>query len=350
MRRILLLAFIAFTAASAFATDEKDAYCAYVELQAGAQKAFLRTPGIEAGLSQEPISTGVPQMYSGVTNSLSSDFKARQVGRAADKDCALYRATVNAKLRVQFDLMLMQREALLNRVALEQVAITKIDAMLADTKPLLDEQNVTVPTIYLLEESKSKMELDIANTQLLIASIVVPPMVQTPLRELVDLKQALEVENQIAQNKVNKEDNWDVALILGLHHSATQPFAQIPGGYGGVRITYNFGAKSRDAKLDKAALVYGDYKQSQHDDVAYMALMLKQQTVDSIATQQKSLVTLQAEEQKIEARLASLPAIETNAAMSFSNQLNLDKLSFGVEIRLAEFRLAQLQSYLADNF
>ena len=85
MKRILLLAVIALTAVtSAFATDEKDAYCAYVELQAGAQKAFLRTPGIEAGLSQEPISTGVPQMYSGVTNSVSGDFKARLVGRAAD--------------------------------------------------------------------------------------------------------------------------------------------------------------------------------------------------------------------------------------------------------------------------
>lgn len=350
MKRILLLAFIAFTAASAFATDEKDAYCAYIELQAGAQKAFLRTPGIEAGLSQEPISSGVPQMYSGVTNSVSSDFKARQVGRAADKDCALYRATVDAKLRVQFDLMSMQREALLNRVVLEQVAIKKIDDMLANTKPLLDEQNVTVPTIYLLEESKSKMELDIANSQLLIASIIVPPLVQTPLRELVDLKQALEVENQTAQNKVSKEDNWDVALILGIHHSATQPFSQIPSGYGGFRFTYSFGSKSRDAKLDKAALAYGDYKKSQHDDAAYMALMLKQQTVDSIASQEKSLVTLQADEQKIEARLASLPTIETNAAMSFSNQLNLDKLSLGVEVRLAEFRLAQLKSYLQDNF
>jgi hypothetical protein len=36
--------------------------------------------------------------------------------------------------------------------------------------------------------------------------------------------------------------------------------------------------------------------------------------------------------------------------MSFSNQLNLDKLSLGVEVKLAEFRLAQLQDYLHNNF
>lgn len=350
MKRLLLLSATLLLALPVFAQDEKEAYCAYIEQQAAAQKIFLRTPGVESGVSQEPISSGIPQAYAGVTNSLSGDFKARQVGRAANVDCALYRATVDAKLRVQFDMVSLQKDILQRRVDLDESAIQQIDALLNGTKPLLTEQNTTVPTIYVLEETKAKVETDIANTRLLIASFVVPSLTATPLRELVDLKQALEVQNQKAQNEVAKEDNWDAQLVLGLHHSAASPFSQRPGGYGGFRLTYNFGSRARDSRLEKAATSYGEYKKSQHDDAAYLALVLKKQVEDSIAVQEGSLVVLRGEEKKIATHIAELPSIDTNAILGFSNQLNLDKLMIGVEIRLAEYRLASLQDYLTKNF
>ena len=45
-----------------------------------------------------------------------------------------------------------------------------------------------------------------------------------------------------------------------------------------------------------------------------------------------------------------IKGVETDAAILFDNQLVVDELSLRVEIGTAQFRLARLKQYLADNF
>lgn len=338
-------------AASAFAADEKEAYCAYVLQQADAQKIFFRTPSIEGGVSQEPISSGVPQIYAGVLNSISGDRKARLLMIAAAKDCALFGTTTDAKLRIQFDLVSINKQVLQGRIVFEQAAIQHVDAIVAEAQKLVQEQNISVPTLYTLEETRAKLEIDIANCRLLIASLYTPILNPTPLRQFIDLKQLQEVDAQKAQNKVAQQDNWDVALTVGMHHSVTTPFQQGPGGYGGFKVSYNLGSAARDAALERSANAYGEYKLARHDDVAFLAGVLKKEVEESIATQDAALQIDQKEINKIDAHLAQIGTVDTNSAMSFANQLKqLDKLVVGVEISTAQLRSQLLSQYLTDNF
>ena len=184
----------------------------------------------------------------------------------------------------------------------------------------------------------------------MIAGLYIPTLNPTPLRQFIDLKQLQEVEAQKAQNKAAQQDNWDVALTIGMHHNVTTPFQQGPGGYGGFKVTYNIGSAARDAALERSANAYGEYKQSQHDDVAFLAGVLKKEVEDSIAIQDAALQTDQKEIDKIDAHLAQIGTVDTNSAMSFANQLNLDKLVLGVELSTAKLRSQLLSQYLTDNF
>src|SRR5271157_5027070 len=93
-----LLLVTGFAAAQTTSADQ-DAYCAYTQRVADAQKIYLRSPQLENGVTQQPINSSTPQAYSGIVNSVTDDLKARLVGKAAGKNCGLYRATVDAQHR-----------------------------------------------------------------------------------------------------------------------------------------------------------------------------------------------------------------------------------------------------------
>jgi len=328
--------------------EDQQAYCKYVAQQAAAQRDLLRTPDAVAGFTQP--NTGLPtQVVWGLTGSLSNVRKAGLTMDAARKDCELYTASASAQQAIQYAIPALEKQALQNRLALIQQASENLDALLATTTKMVDAQNMTRPMAFALQTTKIKLEADRADTQSKIVVIYAPQLSDKPLKDLVAEKQAREENERSAIYKLNRQNDWDVALSVGAHQQVN-PLVGSPGAYGEVTVSYNLASHAINKHLDQAAASYNDWKKVQEGDVIRNAEVLKQQLADTITVQGNRLKALQEQQKQIESNVQLLGRAETSASLDFSNQLNTAKLLLQIEIGDANFRLDQLKEFLARNF
>jgi len=339
---------------AAFAADGKDqdkdqqAYCRYLTEQASAQRDLLLAPNAVAGVTQP--NTGLPmQLVWGVSGSLSSMRKAGLTMNAARRNCELYSAATSAQRDIQYALPNLEKQALQHRLGLIQHASESLAALLATTAKMLDAQNMTRPMAFALQTTKIKLDADRADTQLKIAGLYTPPLSDRPLKELVAEKQSREVNEQKALDKLNRQNDWDVALSVGAHQQI-DPLVDTKGAYGEVTVSYNLASHAINKHLVRAADAYDDWKKVQEGDVIRNADVVKQQVVDGISVQDNRLKVLQEEQKQIESNLHLLGAAETSAALDFSNQLTTAQLLLAIEIGDASFRLEQLKEFVERNF
>jgi hypothetical protein len=348
-RFVFLLPVLVISAiAYAQSPGDAEAYCNYLVEQARAQSDFLRTPTASGGLTQPE--TGLPtQLVGGASLGLSSVRKAGLTMDAARRNCDLYRTTSSAQLAIQYATARLERDALNNRLALIDQASAELDALIEKTHKMLAEQNATRLMLFTLQTTKIKLDGDRADTQLKIAGIYTPPLSDTPLKQLVTEKQTNEVAEQEALDKLNRQNNWEVALQVGVHQQVN-PVADAPQPYGAVSVSYNLGGRAIDRHLDRAVTAYGDWKKVEEGDVARNMEVLRQQIVDSIAAQDSKLNDLARERQEIGNNLAAVASPDTSAALDFNNQLTAAILLLQVETGDATFRVANLKDFLAKNF
>jgi hypothetical protein len=334
---------------AAFAGDEdQQAYCKYISQQAAAQRDLLLVPDAIAGATQP--NTGLPmQLVWGVTGSLSNVRKAGLTMDAARKNCELYGATSSAQQAIQYALSSLEKEALQHRLGLIQKASESLDALLATTTKMLDVQNVTRPMAFALQTTKIKLEADRADTRSKIAAVYTPQLSHKPVKELVAEKQNSEVNEQQALAKLNRQNNWDVALSVGAHQQIN-PLVGHQAAYGEVTVSYNLSGWAINKHLDQAVRAYDDWKKVQEGDVIRNAGALKQRVLDGISVQDSRLKALQEQQKQIESNLQLLGAADTTAAIDFHNQLTTAQLLLEVEIGDASFRLDQLREFLGRNF
>jgi hypothetical protein len=334
---------------AAYAGDEDQlTYCKYVTQQAAAQRDLLLTPNAVAGLTQP--NTGLPtQVVWGVSGSLSNVRKAGLTVDAARKNCEVYGATASAQQAIQYALPSLEKQALEHRLELIQKAAENLDALVATTTKMLEAQNMTRPMAFALQTTKIKLEADRADTQSKIAAIYAPELSDKPLKELVAEKQNSEVNERRALNKLNRQNDWDVALSVGAHQQIN-PLVGNQGAYGEVTVSYNLASRAINKHLDQAAGAYDDWKKVQEGDVIRNAEVLKQQIVNGAAVQDSRLKALQEQQKQIESNLQLLDAAETTAALDFRNQLTTAQLLLEIEAGDASFRLEQLREFLGKNF
>jgi hypothetical protein len=328
--------------------EDQQAYCRYVTQQAAAQRDLLRTPDAVAGFTQP--NTGLPtQVVWGLTGSLSNVRKAGLTMDAARKDCELYTASASAQQTLQYAIPSLEKQALQNRLALIQQASENLEALLATTTKMLEAQNMTRPMAFALQSTKIKLEADRADTQSKIVVIYAPQLSDKPLKDLVAEKQASEDNERRAIYKLNRQNDWDVALSVGAHQQVN-PLIGSPAAYGEVTVSYNLASHAINKHFDQAAASYDDWKKVQEGDVIRNADVLKQQLVNGISVQDGRLRSLQEQQKQIESNLQLLGRAETSAALDFGNQLSTAKLLLQIEIGDATFRLDQLKEFLGRNF
>jgi hypothetical protein len=350
MRAVFVTAMLLADSALADGARDQEAYCAYVMHEANAQKIYLLAPRVESGVYQQPISSGSTQTFLGFSNSLSDDFKSRLVMKAAGKDCELYRATVEVQQQIQFALPRIEKDAMRKKLALIQQARDRMDAMIREGQDRVAAQNLTVSSLYSVQYEKTRLELQKAQVQLMLATTYVPEVGNESLRELVVRKHRLEIEKQQADHRVISQENWDVALTAGVHHDLSGFTTGAPDGYGGINLKYSFGARARGQELEKAASAYGDWKDARQGDALEGVNVLRQQITESIVVQEAAVMALQSEEAQINGSIESLAHLDTSAAVAFANRLSVDKLTLGIELQTVQYRLARLREYLAENF
>jgi hypothetical protein len=345
---------------AAFAADAKEgdrnrntnkdqqAYCRYLTEQAAAQRDLLMTPDAVAGITQP--NTGLPmQAVWGVSGSLSGVRKGVLTMDAARKNCELYTAATSTQQDIQYALPSLEKQALQHRLQLIQQASENLDALTAATRKMLNAQNMTRPMAFALQSTRIKLDADRADTQSKVVSLYTPELSERPLKELVAEKQSREVNEQKALDKLNRQNDWDVALSVGAHQQIS-PWVDSRGAYGEVSISYNLGSHAINKHLDQAADAYDDWKKVQEGDVVRNADILRQQVVDGISVQDSRLTILQEEQKQIESNLELISSAETTAALDFRNQLTTAQLLLQIEIGDATFRLDHLREFLRRNF
>ena len=339
-----------FFTATVFAQNEADplAYCSYVMEQAEAQRDLLRTPIAFGGFTQPE--TGLPmQIVGGASLGLSAFRKSGLTMDAARKNCELYKATTAAEQDVQYAISSLERYALRNRLTLIDEASQSLAVLMDKTSKMVEAQNATRLMLFNLQTTKIKLEADRAGTQAKISAIYVPSLSDKPLKDLVVQKQNGEVGEQKALDKLNRQNNWDVALSVGVHQQV-DPVAYGPQPYGAVSVNYNLSSHWINKHLDRAVESYSSWKKAQEGEVVRNAEVLKQQLVDGIAAQEAKLKSLQEETAEIDKSLRQVGEPDTSAALDFHNQLTAAQLLLQIETGDATYRMAQLREFLARNY
>jgi hypothetical protein len=345
---VIGVAVLCSTSAFVRAQDEQHAYCAYVMEQAQAQRDLLRTPTATAGFTQPE--TGLPmQLVGGATLGLSDLRRAGLTMNVARKDCELYGLATGAQQVIQYALASLEKQALLNRLALIDQAARSLDALMEQTSKMLEAQNATRLMLFTLQTTKIKLDADRADTQSKITAIYVPALTDQPLKDLVAQKQASEAGKQKALDKLTRQNNWDVVLTVGLHQQVN-PIAQGTQPYGLVSINYNLSSRAINRHLDRAVEAHEDWKKLQESDVIRQMEVLQQQLLDSVSVQEAKLKSLQDETQQVEKNLQVVASPDTSAAFDFRNQLSATQLLLQIETGDATFRLDHLREYLTRNY
>jgi len=345
-----VLGSILFLAVPGLAADLNDqlAYCSYVMEQAQAQRDLLRTPIAAAGLTQPE--TGLPtQVVGGASLGLSDLRKAGLTMDAARKNCELYKATTGAQQNIQYALPTLEKEALSNRLALIAQASKALDALMEKTAKMVEAQNATRLMLFTLQTTKIRLDADRADTQSKIAALYTPPLSDKPLKELVAEKQNSEANVQKAQDKLNRQNDWNIALSVGVHQQVN-PVAQNPQPYGAVSINYNIASRAINKHLDHAAEAYDEWKKVQEGDVVRNMGVLRQQLAESVSIQEAKLKSLREESGQIDENLQLVATPDTSAAFDFRNQLTVAQLLLQIETGDASFRIDRLREYLAKNY
>jgi len=343
-------ALLTTTAAAAAAGDGTDqmAYCSYLMEQAQAQRDLLRTPIAMAGLTQPE--TGLPtQLVAGASVGLSDIRKASLTMDAARKNCELYKATTGAQQDVQYAVASLEKEALRNRLALLDQASKSVDKLIEKTAKMVEAQNATRLMLFTLQTTKIKLDADRADTASRISALFVPPLSDKPLKNLVAEKLSSEASEQRALDKLNRQNNWDVALSVGVHQQVN-PVAQNPQPYGAVSVNYNFASRAINKHLDRAVDAYDEWKKVQEGDVVRGMEVLRQQLADGVSVQESKLKSLQEQSGLIDKNLQLVGTPDTSAAFDFHNQLTAAQLLLQVETGDASYRINQLREYLAKNY
>ncbi len=346
----ILMVSASFIAVPAWAADLNDqlAYCSYVMEQAQAQRDLLRTPIALAGITQPE--TGLPmQLVAGASVGLSDIRKSSLAMEAARKNCELYKATTGAQQDVQYALSSLEKEALSNRLVLIDQASKSLDALMEKTSKMVEAQNATRLMLFTLQTTKIKLNADQADTESKITALYVPALSDKPLKELVVEKLSSEANLQKALDKVSRQNNWDVALSVGVHQQVN-PVAYGAQPYGAVSVNYNLASRAINKHLDRSVEAYGEWKKVQEGDVARSAEVLRQQLVESVSVQESKLKSLQEESGQIEKNLQIIGNPDTSAAFDFHNQLTAAQLLLQVETGDASFRITRLREYLAKNY
>jgi hypothetical protein len=213
----------------------------------------------------------------------------------------------------------------------------------------VEAHNATRLMLFSLQTTKIKLDADQADTRSKISALYTPPLSDRPLKELVAEKQNSEENEQRALDKLSRQNNWDVALSVGVHQQVN-PFAQGGQPYGAVSVNYNFASRAIDKHLDHAVEAHDEWKKAQENDVVRNMEVLRQQLVEIISVQESKLKSLQEESEQIDKNLQLVVNPDTSATFDFHDQLTVAQLLLEIETGDARFRIDRLREYLAKNY
>lgn len=353
--RILFLFTLVAAAQLVLAEDHKaefESHCQFVRAQAAAERDLLRTPTANVEVTQPE--TGLAKQFAvGLSSSLANLKKAALVQKAALSDCDFYDAGTEAKEKLFFALPSIGKEVLQHRLSLIDQAMKNLDDLIARNMKFVAAQNLTRPAVYSLQAAKLRLITDRTATLTGITSPYVPQQSNVSLKDMIAEKRRKDVAHQADLAAVQRQSDWDVTVDAGFHlqiGDTNVPTASPNGPYATVSLSYNLAGRAINRNLRNSLDSYGHWQDSEFDDVAHQAELLRLQIVETINIQDNQLAELKKQAESVDEQLKSLEGLDTEAAMAFRNQLTADRIILDVNIGDATFRADALRRYLRNNF
>ena len=234
-------------------------------------------------------------------------------------------------------------------MALIEDASKDLNDLFDQTAKMVEAQNATRLMLFTLQTTRIKIDADRADTQSKIAAFYIPALSDKALKDLVADKENQETNEQKAMNKLARQNDWDVALSVGVHQQVN-PVAYGAQPYGAVSINYNLSSHAINKHLDRTVDAYREWKKVQEGDIVRSVEVLHQQLLDNVAVQESRLKSLQAESGEIDKNLRLVANPDTSAALDFRNQLTAARLLLQIETGDASFRITRLSEYLERNY
>jgi hypothetical protein len=355
LRTLFFCSVIAANAHFALAEDHKsefEAHCQFVRAQAAAERDLLRTPAAIVEVTQ-PETGLAKQLIFGLSGSFSNLRKATLVENAAHAGCDFYDADTDAKEKLFFALPSIGKEVLHHRLDLIDQAMRHLDDLIDQNMKYVAAQNLTRPAMYSLQAAKLRLITDRTATLTGITSPYVPPQSAVSLKDMIAEKRSKDLVHEAALTAVQRQRNWDVTVNAGFHlqiGATSNPTTSPTGPYAIVSLSYNLSSQVINRNLSNSLTFYSRWQDSEFDDVAHQADLLRMQIVETITIEDNQLAELRKQAKAVDDQLNSLEGIETEAAMSFHNQLTADRIILEVNIGDAMFRAETLRRYLRSNF
>lgn len=344
MKTLLTIFAALFITSTAFAQDQ--AYCNAALETAKSQADLLRTPQVALGVTESPLVGSPAQAVAGFTESVQGLRKAGRVLEVGRATCRLYKAQEDSALAIQYAMPILEREALQQRLTFDDEALRSIDELIADSNRLLQVQNTTRQAVYGAQSAKARILTDVAAVNTALATIVIPSDVSSEsIQALVNEEQAATILAQDANTRLQKTQNFDVQLVVGVRHSV---FDSSVGGYGGFSATWSPASKASDRHLANAALSQELYDRTNPNGVTRQTQVLHQQVTQSLAAWKGKLVAVQAQQSVIDENLAAVDGVDTPSANIFRASLRADSILQRTELLDAQYRISKLENFLMN--
>lgn len=328
---------------------DQQTYCAYIESQAQSQALLDKYPNLSGGAIQP--STGTPpQMYVGLSESLSGLRKASALKQQSSSDCQLYIAEGTAQIQIQYVPVLLDRENLQDRLHQIDHAIEQLDNTYVQLDSIVRAQNATEFNLYTIQAAKSKLLMDRQVIYVQFSSLSTPDLSNLPIKVLITRKLESETNKALAVEKLERLDNWDILLEGGVRQQLKPFQTGRPGQYVTATFKWNIGSKKRERIIESTSINYELWKTNQQNDVVQQAILLHDRLQASLSANEIQLAQLKQEYQHIDSKFVSMNELDTKEAITFTTQLKVDAISMNIEISSCAFRIAQLKQFLQDNF
>lgn len=333
--------------------NESKEHCDYIEEQATAEEEVLKAPLLESGFTQ-PENGLPPQFVIGAAEKLQNLRKASTTAEVARTGCDLYAASMEASRKIYFFFPAIEKDILQQRLGLIDKSVEELKGLIAADQMKIDSHDMTKPSVYPLQAALVRLVSDRTSILTGIVAPYVPPQNSAALKELVASKRAADSRNQEALVRLEKQNNWDIAVSAGLHHQlgsgSSEAVGSPNGAYATVSVSYNFASVKAGRHLDRSVAAYDRWQSKEFNDVAAQAEILERQVKQTIDIQRTQLDSLRSQQDVIENNLRAIENVDTAAAASFRNQLLADRVILKVDIADVSYRIQLLRKELADNF
>lgn len=321
-----------------------DSYCQYLTEKNNAQRLLLNSPDAITRFDNGDVYNNLQKVIMvGLSKNLSDFAKAKAVRQIIQDECRYYQVNQEAKLQIKYALASIRYQSLQFKRQQIIYAKTKLTYLLSAIEKRIEHHNDTIKSYHQIDSSLQKL-MDIE--QQIHIDLASEPLPKTKFVKINGLIQQLvnaQNNRQHSLNHLKKQDNWSLQIQAGAQQNLSTPQNQDVKPYFSVSFRYNLGSLYSNSQIKKAEEYYADWQKAAIFGTQKQLIQLLSVFNALEIAEKKRLAFLTKTEKKTEILQKRFNSINTNKAILFQNQLEVDKLLKHIEIEYVKHTIKLLQ-------